>query len=202
MNVHGIDLIERGDMVCRHPQPFEPESVAVWKSVCRDAPLVLDVGCYTGLYALLALKAGAHYVYGFDPNQHAIARAKHNAQVNRLSPAFIRMGVGDTRTSAKFSTHGRSVLTSIGSILQGVGDTRITTIDHSFDDRWSVAAIKIDVEGYEPNVIRGAAKTIERCRPLIIAEVLTDEAERTIRDMLDGYDFTKADGRNLICIAR
>jgi len=34
-----------------------------------------------------------------------------------------------------------------------------------------VALIKIDVEGWEPNVLLGAVETIRRCKPLVLVEV-------------------------------
>lgn len=34
----------------------------------------------------------------------------------------------------------------------------------------NVAFLKIDVEGWEPNVLAGAVQTIERCRPLVMVE--------------------------------
>jgi hypothetical protein len=34
-----------------------------------------------------------------------------------------------------------------------------------------MAMVKIDVEGYEPFVLRGATKTLSRCRPIVIIEV-------------------------------
>ncbi len=34
----------------------------------------------------------------------------------------------------------------------------------------NVNFLKIDVEGYEPNVLRGARETIKRCKPIIVME--------------------------------
>lgn len=54
-----------------------------------------------------------------------------------------------------------------------------------------VDAIKIDVEGMEPEVLMGALATIAKHRPIIFAEH-TICGEKPIRDMLPGYRFVAA----------
>jgi len=57
---------------------------------------------------------------------------------------------------------------------------RITTLDevyrqsrHHFDEH-GVSLVKIDVEGFEPNVLKGSAKLLSRFRPVIVCEVQYD----------------------------
>lgn len=40
-----------------------------------------------------------------------------------------------------------------------------------------IALLKIDVEGLEDRVLRGATHTIERCRPIVVMEVLNSDGE-------------------------
>ena len=49
----------------------------------------------------------------------------------------------------------------------------VTTLDEFLRNRESfhIDWIKIDVEGYEARVVRGAISTIERCRPELFVEV-------------------------------
>ena len=49
-------------------------------------------------------------------------------------------------------------------------EVRVVTLDQIFADQGDVSFIKIDVEGYEPHVLRGAARTIARCRPILAVE--------------------------------
>lgn len=60
-----------------------------------------------------------------------------------------------------------------------------------------VALIKIDVEGWEPNVVIGAEKTIERCSPIVVVEINDPALERCgfkssdITDRFSGWTATE-----------
>jgi FkbM family methyltransferase len=60
-------------------------------------------------------------------------------------------------------------------VREGVG-VRMNTIDSLGLDRLDF--IKIDVEGFEPNVLEGAAETISRCRPVMFIEVNREALKR------------------------
>jgi len=62
--------------------------------------------------------------------------------------------------------------------------------------------LKLDVEGMEIEVLRGAANALARCKPIILVEIIKSD-EQEIRNMLYwlGYEFFPA-GNNLIAIHR
>jgi len=200
MLIHGIHLNPDGDMVIRHQKqtgkPFESESIAAWQSACTHGT-ALDIGAYTGLYALVAAKAGAD-AYAFEPNPEVFARLQENIDTNRLlcvSAYLIALSDHEGRASMALSKTTR--LTSGGKITEGT-DTVLATVDgFNFDN---VTAIKIDVEGHECAVLRGAIDTIRRYAPLIITEALNDEALQDQAAILKplGYVPAPADEWNVI----
>jgi 23S rRNA (cytosine1962-C5)-methyltransferase len=67
---------------------------------------VLDLYCYSGGFALNALKAGASEAIGIDSSAPAVALAGRNAEANGLGPA--RFEVGDVpETIERFRSEGR-----------------------------------------------------------------------------------------------
>lgn len=77
-------------------------------------------------------------------------------------------------------------------------DVEIATLDSfNFED---VDCIKIDVEGYEYNVLKGAEQTIRRCRPVVQLEVVPPQCKKfgyTPQDLCEF--FTKTIGNYRIC---
>lgn len=64
------------------------------------------------------------------------------------------------------------------SYISDVGESvRSTTLDEVYRefqdhfDEHGVSLVKIDVEGFEPNVLKGAEKLISKFRPVIVCEV-------------------------------
>jgi len=66
-----------------------------------------------------------------------------------------------------------------------------------------IAAIKIDVEGYEAPVLRGGLKLLRRYRPPLICEAWNTDAESAISRILEpeGYVVKRNEGeRNLVAL--
>jgi len=49
---------------------------------------------------------------------------------------------------------------------------RIVTIDESIPTDRSISIIQLDVEGHEKQALMGARKTIQRCLPILVLEVI------------------------------
>jgi hypothetical protein len=60
-----------------------------------------------------------------------------------------------------------------------------------------VTLVKIDVEGYEPQVLQGLSRVL-RQRPLIVFEALDEEALRSSVTHLRGYSVRLLEGRNFL----
>lgn len=197
--IHGVELIADGDMVLQHQRqtgrPFEAESVTAWKTAAAGGT-TLDIGAYTGLYSLIAAKHGARSL-AFEPNPAVFARLRENILANGLDVTPREVGISDRLGLAAIVSPSSVRLTSGGRLDSGHNVAVITVDSLELTD---VTAMKIDVEGHECAVLRGALQTIERCSPLLITEALTAQARDEQADILCplGYTGVKADQWNII----
>ncbi|MEN6306097.1 MAG: FkbM family methyltransferase [Armatimonadia bacterium] len=178
-------------------EAFEPESLAAWAQMVRPGLAALDVGAYTGLYAIAAVKLGAK-AYAFEPMRAQCDRLEENAELNGVKIEIRRVAVSDFAGAAEFRFNARVPLTSGGSLV-GKGPNSQTVITRRLDelDLPPVAAIKIDVERAEDKVLRGARQLIAAHRPQILAEVLDLNGMSVLERLLPRYRVQRLlDGRN------
>ena len=65
-----------------HGHDYEPESLVVWRQLCENAKLVIDIGSHTGFYTLAAYQVGAKSVLSLEPYWLNMARLAMNARAN------------------------------------------------------------------------------------------------------------------------
>ncbi len=212
MEVEGIKLEAADDMVCHHltrTGQFEPDSLAIWRDwIKRHGGAAVDVGSYTGIYSISAVKCGASQVFAFDPSPRVAERFPKNVILNDVDSRkihFYNLAVLNEDAlndgwkldfdASRMSSASRMVRTG------GTCSVHAVTLDRFISKRRPVKAMKIDVEGDEWRVLTGAQKLIAEHRPLIIAEFLNDDCIDLIKKAIgDFYTFDIMDERNLVCI--
>jgi FkbM family methyltransferase len=156
----------------------------------------VDAGANKGTYTYFLARLAKH-VHAFEPNpkmfqilRRSTARnvtASPIALSNEAGTAELRIprqrkggysNQGGSLSSAKISRNYKSVV---------VEARRLDDIELG-----DVGFIKIDVEGFEQEVIDGAAATIKRCRPTMLVELeeryTKVPIERALQNILDlGY---------------
>lgn len=170
------------DALCRPSrrnfENWEPASRILFALLARDARRVVDIGAYSGLYALTAASANpVAEVVAFEPGAVMAHLAQANIERNRLSQrvTLIRSAVGQTAGTSRLfwppeGTSGASML-PVGSVYDEVP---VTTLDREFASR-PIDLMKVDVEGWEAAVYEGGRNVLMRDVPVIIAEALSDE---------------------------
>jgi FkbM family methyltransferase len=116
-----------------------------------------------GAYALAAAACGAH-VMAFEPEPSVFVDLERNAKLNDFSiecyPFALSSGP-QTIDMREFAPHWPQQTIS--------GPYEATALDRF--DLQRLDWCKIDVEGHEVEVLRGAAETLKRCKPVVIVEV-------------------------------
>jgi FkbM family methyltransferase len=138
---------------------------------------VIDVGANIGVYALpWAAENGDVAVHCFEPNAAVRARLARNVALNRLT-ARVRLhaqALSDHAGTAKL--HGRDDMSSLNEgVHGGAGEAPREVPVARLDDAIGVegppvSLIKIDVQGHELEVLRGAETIISAHRPALILE--------------------------------
>lgn len=207
LDIAGVKLIADGDRIVasvNDGKPFEPESLARWRKLCRKGATVLDVGAYTGLYSLVAARQGCR-VIAFEPLLKNRRRFVANAALNGLdvgvNAEVVSDQVGETSITVNPNVAG---LTSGASLIRRNGDkvrVRSVTIDSLL--LTSCAAMKIDVERAEPMVLAGARDTLKRLKPALLIEVLGVDEKEAVQAAVPFYRVAaELDGRNWLMVAK
>jgi FkbM family methyltransferase len=131
----------------------------------------LDIGAHIGSLTLpLARLVGpGGVVYAFEPQKKIYRELVKNLELNNIKNVIpLRFAVGaEDRVIDMTPTVGRDGTMRVG----GGGDrAEMRTID-SFDFS-NVSMMKIDVEGYELPVLKGAQRTIRMWHPAILIEIV------------------------------
>lgn len=175
---------------------YEKTSLIIWSKLAKKSASILDIGSYTGVYALAAAKSNPlAKVYAFEALDRIYFRLLLNKQVNQLGNlTAICSIVSDVNDSFKLNIYsGESILVTASSIIDEnknreayeIKEARSTTID-SFTSLFKskIGLVKIDVEGAEHLVLKGMQNVISQHKPDILLEILKGAQLHTIEDIL------------------
>ncbi|MBF0272704.1 MAG: FkbM family methyltransferase [Magnetococcales bacterium] len=186
----------------------EPDTVAWLEKTIQTDSVLYDVGANVGYYSLyaVAMRTGAKAV-AFEPAPLNVARLNHNIHVNRQGNAVMAfpIALSDETGVMRF---GNSYFVSGGWSHAGIdgrkpsasGETFFTgCIAYTLDDFLRAATflphpthLKVDVDGPELKVLRGAAATLAdpRLRHLLI-EMRDDQEVREAERMVKQWGFER-----------
>lgn len=134
--------------------------------------MALDIGANIGNHALYFAKR-FEQVHAFEPNPHTFDLLRFNAQWTP-NVKVHRFGLGDARGVFELIENS----TNLGGSSILIGDKRsdnvvsieIEMLDESSIDTTDLCFVKIDVEGFEKQVIQGSARTLRLRQPVVVLE--------------------------------
>jgi FkbM family methyltransferase len=137
-----------------------------WLAVLRPGDLFIDVGANIGIYTLLAARQGCE-VIAVEPADDARRLLEINLALNGLNAEVVNSALGRAAGLGAL----RSDLGSSNYIVTDSGEpgtallteVALTTLDEVLGDR-TAAAVKVDVEGFELDVMLGAAQALTEQR--------------------------------------
>lgn len=153
---------------------------------------ILDIGANIGNHTLYyILECGAGSVYCFEPIKDTFEILKKNVEINCVENIahLFNKGVGKVSCNAKVSIYDKE---NIGGTMiepSETGNIEIISIDELkiVED---IGLVKIDVEGFEIEVLKGMMKTLYKNKPYITIEIRDrnfDEARSLLLPI--GYEY-------------
>jgi FkbM family methyltransferase len=155
-----------------------------WSDLKLDDMIVYDIGAFQGLLTLhFASRAKA--VVCFEPNTQNYKRLMENLTLNGIENVYMRkVGVGSLRETRKMAVSrlmpgGASVDGNIAERLLRAGVTTVVEeismvrLDEEISEAGLPAPnfIKIDVDGWEIEALRGACNILKLHRPALFLEM-------------------------------
>lgn len=153
-------------------RPYEERMLEAMVAALEPGDLVVDVGANIGNHTLYLAMVGELHVVAYEPNPELVAGMRTSVEANDLGDRVVVRDVGVHSKSAR-GTMADLDATNLGAqsvaVAADEGDFALVALDdEQFPAR--VAALKIDVEGAEIDVLEGAAALIDRDRPLLYVE--------------------------------
>jgi FkbM family methyltransferase len=213
--INGTDLVLLAHDLHGVPETYEPDLWRALMAKVRRGDTVADVGAFIGLYTVaLARRVGAEgRVHAFEPDRASYSRLCQHVQMNGVSDRVraYPSAVGAESTHLRFAGNRGSESTVATSSAEGAEQVEAVCLDSVFAAE-PVDLLKIDVEGYEVHVLRGAVRLLKdasRAPRTIFVEVHPTAWERfgvTDRSLLEslwqvGYKVFDLGGNDVSRIA-
>jgi FkbM family methyltransferase len=164
--------------------------------------VLFDVGAYVGVFSWVFCAASpTATAVMFEPSPHPLGVARGVARDNalegniRFSPSVL----GDTPGQTTAWIEDWNYI-AFGPAPAGRASfpVEVTTVDQEVDRLGTAPTIlKIDVEGHEIEVLRGARRTLAHARPVVFLELHLDLLEKRNHDPVEVLQLLEAAGYTL-----
>lgn len=158
-------------------RPYEPHVVAAMRRLLKPGRVFVDVGASIGYLSLVAARAvgSAGKVICFEPDPYNCKLLYLSAKANEFANVEIYpLAIADRSRNVIFdSMQGNGVISEFDVNLASTPMrfvVRALPLDWVLRDEESIHILKMDVEGAEYMVLRGATETLKQHRPVIISE--------------------------------
>ena len=147
--------------------PGSEPATNAWINSFAGGDIFVDIGANIGLYSLMAAANGVSRVYAIEPNPFSFSVLARNIVANGFDsiiiPLCLAMTDGSSIVTFKLgSPHAGTIKNEIIGEGRHPDGISITTASFSIDELFRVQGIsgvnhlKIDVDGLEPEILRGA----------------------------------------------
>ena len=185
---HLIENITKNPKIVDGRHTYQYHKIMLALDQVKSWRRAVDVGGYAGMWSFyLAQRFECVDAFEPVPEHRKCFRLNVTAENVVLHPSALGSADGSATMVLypNCTMHAHIIATAVdhhpdAKSAQGSVDVPVTTLDSfEFDD---VDFLKIDAEGFELDVLKGAVETLKRCKPVIIVEQKAHNGSRY------GYD--------------
>jgi len=142
------------------------------RSLFNFRGVFVDVGAYIGSYTLRAARR-CEKVYSFEPNPYSFRLLEMNVRDNNFSNVELyNLALGSDFGEARLK------ISLAGSSISDEGEYKVKVIPLDSLRLKRVDLMKVDVEGYEVNVLKGPESTLD-----VTDEVIIEVWEKNMKEV-------------------
>ena len=167
---------------------YEKETFMQLEKEAKQGDTLIDIGANIGIYSVTMAKRGLN-VHSFEPIKSNFELLKKNILGNKLEnvKAFnVALGSKKEEKDISYNPHehgeGSLVLNIKGSVKEKV---QVEKLDNLKIKPEKNCFMKIDVEGFELEVLKGTEKFIKKYKPKIIIEIWSEKTVKFLEAL--GY---------------
>jgi len=182
-------------IIMRHGS-FEDAELQLCLSNLTNGSVFFDVGANVGLYSIAAAKRfPSAKIHAFEPVSSTLSLFRQNLAKNNLESRNVTLNelalsdaIGEAYITSDF--HSSNYITTPESKFSKTL-IRCTTVDDYVRDKDidRLDFVKIDVEGHELKVVKGAEETLARLKPRVLAELNKGDFKFFDRRVTDESEF-------------
>jgi FkbM family methyltransferase len=198
---------------------WEPGSLATWSQICSQSQAVVDIGGYSGIYSLIASKHGVDKIWTFEPNPFSAERLQINSKINHANNirivnaalsentgkiiglfvppnSFEKSGNRLESSGARFLDVEQSATHMDGQEWTRVAEAETFSLDDFFASNLvtqKIGGIKIDAEGMELSILRGAKNILKTHGPELIIETWSESSTKELNELLSKYGYSEGE---------
>ncbi|HLG33692.1 MAG TPA: FkbM family methyltransferase [Bacteroidia bacterium] len=162
---------------------FNDPSQSALLALCKPGDVIIDIGTNIGfsLLSMAKISGTVGFVLGFEPDPVNFRQLEKNIALNNFTNIKVtQTGLGDEPGKFKleniveFNSGGKRIVAAGNAALSDYAEVEINTLDNFLESNVPLSKIdliKIDVEGFEFNVLKGATNAIRNYSPVLFIEL-------------------------------
>ena len=169
---------------------YEEDLLIAASRFLKPGDLVLDIGANIGNHTVFFAGALGCRVIAFEPNPDASNLLAANVRANELQDLveIETIGLGARKSAAEVQSDVAHNLGAAHLELSKRGEIAVKRLD-SIRLPAPPALFKIDVEGMEVDVFKGALKTIEKHKPVICCEIASQSNLSEVGGLIESLGY-------------